>query len=72
MKMTTKVEEGRSMKVKLSSVRIAKGYTTEEAAKICGVTKEEMGKLEDEPESMSASMVLKLREVYGIPIDYVI
>ena len=60
------------MKVKLSSVRIAKGYTEEDAAKICGVTEEEMKKLEEEPESMLASMVLKLRKIYGIPIDYVI
>lgn len=57
--------------VTLQSVRISKNYTVEEAAKHCQVSVEDMEKLESQPGEMPASMVMKLRKIYGFPIDYV-
>lgn len=60
------------MFLSLSAIRIFNGYTEEEAGKLCEVSEEQMRELERDPINMAASMVLKLRGVYGIPIDYVI
>jgi len=57
--------------IKLSAVRNSAGYTIEEASEYCQVSVEEMRRLEGEPGDMLASMVLRLRKIYKIPIDYV-
>ena len=60
------------MYLSLSAIRIHSGYTEEEAGRLCGVSGDEMRKLERDPIEMPVSTVLKLREIYGIPIDYVV
>ncbi len=55
----------------LSAIRIYKGYTEDEAARHCEVSIREMKKIEADPGKMRASMAIKLRNLYGIPIDYI-
>ncbi|WP_298202137.1 helix-turn-helix transcriptional regulator [Desulfosporosinus sp.] len=55
----------------LSAIRNYKGYTEDEAAKHCGVTTGKMKEFESDPGKMTASIAIKLRELYGIPIDYI-
>lgn len=57
--------------ITLEKVRNAAGLTVDEAAEYCKVPAEEMRRLENDPGLMPASMVIKLRKVYGFPIDYV-
>lgn len=59
------------MNLPLSVVRISKSYTENEAAEHCGVSTEEMKAIEADPIEMSAVMAMKLRRLYGIPIDYI-
>lgn len=58
-------------KITLQAVRISLGYKIEEAANHCHVSTQEMERLENDLGDMPASMVIKLRKLYGFPIDYV-
>lgn len=55
----------------LCAIRINKGYTEDEAAKHCGVSTKKMKEIEADPGKMKASMTIKLRNLYGIPLDYI-
>lgn len=59
-------------KISLKEARELSGYTINEVADVCKVSTEVMEKLEEEPELMSARVVVGLRKIYGIPIDYVV
>lgn len=58
--------------IPLGAIRTYKGYTEDEAAIHCGVTTGKMKEFESDPGNMTASIAIKLRELYGIPIDYII
>lgn len=58
-------------KMSLRDIRTYKGYTEDEAAKHCGVSTEKMKQIEADPGKMKARMAIKLRKLYGIPLDYI-
>jgi len=57
--------------ITLETARDAVGLTINEAAKHCKEPVREMERLEADPGTMPASMVIKLRRIYGVPIDYI-
>lgn len=59
------------MKISLQTIRISKGFTEEEAANRCEITLGKMREFENRPGKMPASVAIKLRGLYGIPIDYI-
>ena len=59
------------MKISLDAIRAHEGYTQEEAAEHCGVTASDMKEFETSPGNMPGSIAMKLRELYGIPFDYI-
>lgn len=59
------------MKLSLCEIRTQKGYTQNEVAEHCGISTREMNELEAAPGKMSATIAIKLRRLYGIPIDYI-
>lgn len=56
--------------ITLQAIRKSKGYTLHDAAEHCSTSETEMTEVEDDPGNMPASMAIKLRKLYGIPIDY--
>ena len=68
-RMTTKVEEGRSMKLKLSSVRISKGYTAEAAANHLGITTELYEAYENNPGSIPKIIACKIKKLYEVLLE---
>lgn len=57
------------MKLKLSSVRIAKGYTKEEAAKDLGITTKLYEAYEDNPGTIPKIIACKIKRMYGILLE---
>lgn len=55
----------------LSDIRAYKGYTEDETAEYCGVSVRKMKGFESNPGSIPASIAIKLRKLYGIPLDYI-
>jgi len=58
-------------RIALCAIRESCGYTLNEVAEYCGTTVEAVKEMEDSPGDIMASMAMKLRALYGIPIDYI-
>ena len=59
-----------SISLSLQTIRVCKGFTEGEVAERCGVTIGKIKEFENSPWRMTASIAIKLRKLYGIPIDY--
>jgi len=59
------------MHLTLRTIRESKGYTLNEAASHCGISESKMEEAENKPGDIPASIAIKLRNLYGIPIDYI-
>jgi DNA-binding XRE family transcriptional regulator len=57
--------------ITLRVVRESCGYTVEEVAEYCGIALDKMKEVEDDPGAMKDSIAIKLRKLFGIPIDYI-
>lgn len=55
----------------LNIIRESLGHTIENVAKHCGVSVNQMKEYEKNAGDIPASIVIKLRNLYGIPIDYI-
>ena len=58
-------------KITLRMAREMRGYTVEEVAKKCGVGVSKITQIEENPKKLRASMALKFRMLYEIPLDYI-
>lgn len=55
----------------LEAVRTISGHTLEDAASLCSVPVEQMKAYEEDPGKLPARATMKLRWLYGVPIDYI-
>ena len=55
------------IQVKLRSSRISCGYTTEQAASLCGVSPSTIKKYETNASKLPLYLIIKLSLLYGIP-----
>ena len=60
------------MQFTLRMIREASGYTVEEVAEYCGMDVNKVEGIENGTEEARASTIIILREIYKIPIDYMI
>ena len=58
-------------KITLKMAREMCGYSVEEAAERCGVTVDDMMGYEKTHRILKVIMLIKLRKLYGIPLDYI-
>ena len=58
-------------KITLKMAREMSGYSVEEVAERVGVSATKIIRLEEKPEKLRASIAIKLRLLYGIPLDYI-